>query len=301
MSSVPDYLKVALWVSGLGGIVALICLGYVVWSNGNSRNLALGAGALLGSVILMAVQLLFELRSPPTETDTLSIEYTIDQAVPQIRQWSYRHGGWRVSLELGAGKALGQTNPELFKNDPEKVTKDMTLFSVIGFFFWEQRDWQLRRAVFRGKTSGTFTYTQPSSPPDECTTLTRQAVLESLRAAGNSFASVSGQDHLPDWHVCFPPQSTLVISANSIAVTNPFCELSLNLHSPGGGSFSKPGTQEGPQLPDGRPQFETRVMNIETAITYSALRAQHMELPKYQKWATGTVDGLRKWFEDDEQ
>jgi hypothetical protein len=77
MSSVPDYLKVALWVSGLGGIVALICLGYVVWSNGNSRNLALGAGALLGSVILMAVQLLFELRSPPTETDTLSTEYTM--------------------------------------------------------------------------------------------------------------------------------------------------------------------------------------------------------------------------------
>jgi hypothetical protein len=137
MSSVPDYLKVALWVTGLGGIVALICLGYVVWSNGNSRNLALGAGALLGSVILMAVQLLFELRSPPTETDNLSTEYTIDQAVPQIRQWSYRHSGWRIGLEDGAGKALGQTNPELFKNDPEKVTKDMTLFSVIGFFFWE--------------------------------------------------------------------------------------------------------------------------------------------------------------------
>jgi hypothetical protein len=74
---------------------------------------------------------------PPTETDTLSTEYTIDQAVAQIRQWSYRHGGWRIGLEDGAGKALGQTNPELFKNDPEKVTKDMTLFSVIGFFFWE--------------------------------------------------------------------------------------------------------------------------------------------------------------------
>jgi hypothetical protein len=41
-----DWLKIALGVGAISGLVALVCLGCVVWANGNSRNLALAGGAL---------------------------------------------------------------------------------------------------------------------------------------------------------------------------------------------------------------------------------------------------------------
>ncbi len=298
-----DWLKIALGVGAISGLVALVCLGCVIWANGNSRNLALAAGALVGAIVLMAIQLAFELRAV-TEQDFFSVEYTIDRAVPYIRQWIYSvHGsGWRLSVEEGAGRALGQSHPELFLiGDREKLTRDMAVFSTLAFFFWEQRDWQLKRTIFKGKTTGTNIQTMLGSRPDECTMISGETVIDMLRTVGNSFASAG--EPLQRRSVCFPPKSTLKILPDSLVLTNPYCEISLSFEPSGGVHFTKPGTGgDVPQLPsDGGAQFESRLTGIRVNIIYSALRAQDVKMTKYQNQTKQMFEGLRDWFESADQ
>jgi hypothetical protein len=298
-----DWLKIALGVGAISGLVALVCLGCVVWANGNSRNLALAGGALVGAIVLMAIQLAFELRAA-TEQDFFSVEYTIDRAVPYIRQWIYGiHGsGWRLGVEEGAGRALGQSHPELFiTGDRDKLTRDMVVFSTLAFFFWEQRDWQLKRTIFKGKTTGTNIQTMLGSRPDECTMISGDMVIDMLRRAGNSFASAS--EPLQRRSVCFPPKSTLKILPDSLVLTNPYCEISFSFEPSGGVHFTKPRTGgDVPQLPsDGGAQLESRLTGIRVTITYSALRAQDVKMTKYQDWTKQMLEGLRDWFEAADQ
>lgn len=295
-----DYIKIALLVSIISGLISGICLGYVAWENGNSRNLALGAGTLAGAALLMGVQLLFELRRPAVTKDVFSVEYTIDRAVPSIRQWAYsRSSSWRADAEINAGKYLGKNYPNLFNKNREKLTNDMAIFSIVAFLFWNQQDWQLKRAIYKGKTVGNLTTTAFGSKSEECTPITQDLVIKKLHAAGNSFAS-SGQ-YLPNWHLCLPPNSTMVISSDGLILENPFCKISFTLQSAGWVSNIKPETQYSPLLPNGDSRYETRVINIKANVTYFALRAQNVEMPKYQSWATRTLDGLRNWFEDTDQ
>jgi hypothetical protein len=58
-----DWLKLAVGVGAITGVLALVCLFSLVWVNGGSRNLALASGALVGSIVLMVIQFVFELRS----------------------------------------------------------------------------------------------------------------------------------------------------------------------------------------------------------------------------------------------
>ena len=83
-----DSLRVAVWVGMAAAAVASVCLIYLLSQNSGSRNIALATGALLGAVVLLAVQLRFELRSEPS-TDFITAEYTIDRSKPEIRQWNY--------------------------------------------------------------------------------------------------------------------------------------------------------------------------------------------------------------------
>ena len=100
-----DWLKLAIGIGFVSGMTALICLMYVVWVNGGSRNLALAAGALGGAIALMIVQLVFELRSPAGEKEVISVEYIIDCAIPNIRQWSYQPRGEHLA---GDGRRQGR-------------------------------------------------------------------------------------------------------------------------------------------------------------------------------------------------
>lgn len=297
-----DWLKLAVGIGAISGVIALVCVACLVWTNLSSRNLALASGALVGAIVLMVTQLAFELRQS-TEKDFLSVEYTIDREVPNIRQWIYSPtaSGWRIGVEDGGGRSLGQRHPELFiSGDREKLTRDMTLFSVLGFFFWEEPDWQLKRTTFRGKTSIT-TITAPGSQPSECTMISRDFVIDRLRAAGNSFASAG--EHLRAVSLCLPPKSTLNIAPDSLVLTNPYCEISFSLKSSGSVHFWIPGTGgDAPQLPsDGGAQYESRTIGVRVTVTYFALRAQHPEMPKYRDWTKQTREGLRTWFEAADQ
>jgi hypothetical protein len=81
-------------------------------------------------------------------------------------------------------------------------------------------------------------------------------------------------------------------------LTNPFSKISFVAEPSGGIYFGKPGASadEQPLLPSGEPTFETRTTRIRVMVRYSALRAQHNDMPKYKEWSKRLVSGAESWF-----
>jgi hypothetical protein len=123
----------------------------------------------------------------------MAAEYTVDLSKPQIRQWAYPDSGagWRISTEIGASDALASRNLEAFKGDLGKLMIDMTIRSVLAYFFAEQFDWQLKQTRVQGVTTGTQILTEPLSKPDECATFTSGQIADKLFKVGNWFDQTS--------------------------------------------------------------------------------------------------------------
>jgi hypothetical protein len=221
ISADMDRLSIVLFVGLVALVVGLGCLVAVAWANAGSRNLALAIAALFASVVLLIVQIPFELRSK-SETAMFGAEYTIDRAKPQIRQWSYAdHGaGWRITGEIGASDALAKSNPGVFNGDGQKLTQDMTIRSLVIYLFAEQFDWQLRQVEVRGPSSGTWTSVTPLSKPEECGTVTRAQVEAMLAKAGNLF--VGGP--LIREQICLPPGSSWTYRTHPCRSAHLLCE-----------------------------------------------------------------------------
>jgi hypothetical protein len=328
-----DSLRIALW-AGAGTAVALasVALGYVVSQNLRSRNIVLATGALAGAVIFLGVQLLFgvatvagagalaaaiivlciqlffELHAEKS-TDFITAEYTIDRAKPEIRQWKYDNGQ-RLIRDLDGSRAFAAVHPGQFDGDREKLTQDMVIFSLLAYLGVEQFDWQMKRTQFVGQSTGTITLTAPGSKPDECTLVTKDQLRTMLLNVGNSFAD--GNMFFGQQFLSLPPRSTLQVTAAGVTLTNPFCELSFALEPSGGVRYGRLATDEKPlttaaavddwikrsqpSLPNGEPVFESRTTGIRVTVRYSAIRAQHRDMSKYQDWSKRLVSGAQNWF-----
>jgi hypothetical protein len=292
-----DGLSITLFI-GVGAlIIGVVCLIVVAWPNFGSRNLALATATLFAAVVLLLVQIPFELRSK-SNIELFSSEFTIDHLKPQIRQWSYPQSvaGWRVGLEIGASDALAKTNPDAFKGDGQKLTQDMTVRSLATYLFAEQFDWQVREMRVRGPSIGTMTSVEPLSKPAECSKVTSTQIDSMLAKAGNAFAS-SGT--FLRQQICLPPGSSLDVQGSTLLISTPFVRISFLVEPAGGAMFVKLGTgaQEAPILPDGSPQFETRAHLVRATTEYSWIRAQHRDIDRYQRWAERVVTGAKRWFE----
>jgi hypothetical protein len=277
-------------------IASAILLGYFAWQSAGSRNLGLATATLVGAAWLFGVQLAFELR--PAETiDLMTAEFTIDRAKPEIRQWNYSvEQSSRRRHEMDASRKFADAHAGQFDGDGTKLAKDLAAFSLLAYLGVEQFDWQLKRTQFVGQVSGTLTLTGPGSRPDECTPITKNQLRTMLREAGNLFAE--GGAALREQYLCLPPRSSFQITADEVTFANPFCEISFTLEPSGGASYVKPGTHglEAPQLANGKPQFETRAVNVRAVVRYAAVRAQHRDMPKYQEWSKQLIAGARRWF-----
>ena len=138
-----DVVKIALIVSIVALVVGLVTAIVVAVENAGSRNLALAVGALGAAMILFLIQLPFELQRSISR-DRISTELTIDRAKPSIRQWIYSvNAGWRINAETGASAWLATNNPAAFDQDRDRVTSDLTLFSLVSFLAYNEFDWQL--------------------------------------------------------------------------------------------------------------------------------------------------------------
>lgn len=296
----PDPLKIALWVGLTTIVIGLLCLGTLAWANAGSRNLALATSTLVAALLLFVTQLPFELRSK-SNTDFFSAEFTVDRVTPEIRQWSYppvspQNSAWRLSQETSASSFLAQHEPARFGRDRARLTLDMVLYSLVSHLGAEQFDWQQKRTVLQGPTAGAHITTQRVSKPEECTAISSQEIQRKLAAAGNAFAQaplmvMAGQ-------LCLPPESSLLITNAKIEISTPFCVVSFTLEPSEGVHYTKPGSGGAvPALENGKPQFETRVTGIRAVVEFSAIRAQHQSMKKYEEWSDRLVQSTRVWFE----
>jgi len=293
-----DPIKIAAVVGLIAAVALAFCIGYIVTQNLSSRNLALAVGAMAGSVLLLVVQLAFELRPDRLRPRLISAEYTIDRSKPQIRQADYTAtSGWRLSLDIGASDGLAGSHPDYFQGDRSKLTLDMVMFSLIAYLGTEQFDWQMVRRQWTGSSVGSVIRWQPSSRPGQCTTITHDEIRSLLKNSGNAFADA--RISVGPQQICLPPGSKMEITPTTLKLTSPFCRMLFVLLPADTTVFYRPGSggRDQPLLKNGESVYETRVTGIEVEVRFSAWRAQHPEMPRYKDWAEEVGERAQEWFQ----
>lgn len=276
-------MKIAIWVGGISAAVALACFACVVWSNGSSRNLVLSAGALAGTVMLTLVQLPFELTQKTTE-ESFAIKILLDRSLPTI--WILNKGSSggsvRINAKDGPGAFIGKTNPQLFGMNWEKLARELTILSILGYIFSEKFDWQMKKATWVDERGTLESLIISTSRPDECTLISRDKIVDELIRSGNPFAGAA-KKFLDDRQICLPPNSQVEISNGTLNLTNPFCQISFTFDLQA-------------SVMNTSPEREEKILGIRGKITYFSLRAQHVEMPKYELWTKDIVNGLKSWY-----
>lgn len=132
------------------GIVAvvtgIILLAIFAYMNTESRNISFAVAALAGAIVMLFLNLLIDLQGSQAET-MIPTEYTIDARTRRIRQWIYPPSlGDRWITETKASAEAFQINPEMFKRENgEKLTQNMIIFSILSYFIFEQHDWKTKK------------------------------------------------------------------------------------------------------------------------------------------------------------
>src|SRR5262249_32017031 len=187
----------------------------------------------------------------------ISTEYTIDRATPQIRTWDYKLPGMaaRFGAEAAASEWLAKISPQLFDDtkEQEKLTVDMTVFSLLAYFGNEMRDWQTDYRTYRGSI-GILMTGQALSTDDECGKITEADLQRLLQQAGSVF---NGATVLFGPYICFPPRTTVAMTQNSLVLENPFCRIEFAVALSGSLSNIEPGTGgQVPQAPQGGARYQ---------------------------------------------
>jgi hypothetical protein len=132
-----DYLKLSFYIGIVALVVAIVCLLLVAFANSGSRNIPLALGTVFGALLLLSIQIIFELRSTETKT-VFATEFTTDNQEHKIAAYRYKPGGpmMRSMNELDANKYLRDTNIQAF-SDNEKLWKDASLFSLVAYLWTE--------------------------------------------------------------------------------------------------------------------------------------------------------------------
>jgi hypothetical protein len=289
-----DILRIALIFGVAAMAITVICLGYFTWQNAGSRNLGLAYATLFAAMILFVVQLSFELRAEEN-AEFITAEFTINREKPEIRTWSYQHTSHlRLDQDIDASRKFAAAHPGQLDGDREKLTKDMVVFSLLAYLGVEHPDWQMKRTKFIGQISGTVTLASLGSKPAECKRYTKDELRTILEKTGNTFAD--GDLFFGSQVLCLPPRSSLRVSTDGLILSNPFCKISFVLEGAGNVWYMVPGVDDPPLLANGEPKFETRLVGIRVTTRYSAIRAQHRDMPKYKDWAERVVKGAENWF-----
>lgn len=276
--------------------LALVLAISLAWANSASRNIALAVGTLSAAILLLFVQLYFEMQ--PSETKiAFASDYTIDHGKLGIRHWDYTHASnsWRMVDEVAASDWLVKDNPKAFDIDSSRLVSDLTLVSLLSYLGHEQYDWQVDKFT-APTTMGTLTFWNRVSTPAQCTQLPSTEIGEKLKAAGNLFHGTP--IGIAGGGLCLPPSTILTISGDTLEIANSFCRIFFVVRTLGGISYMKPGSGgDVPTLSDGRAQYESRATQIIANVEYSGFRAQHRLASKYRDWAARVTEGARNWFE----
>lgn len=291
-----DPIKFVLWAGAVGLTITLVCAFWIVTANAGSRNLALGVGALIGACVILLVQLYFELQGSVTSEDFV-VEVTTDYQTNTVRTRQRGPPYRNVYVESDASKLLASKTPPPTKDDAPIITRDLAMASIVSFLIEEQPDWQLDSMVYK-TASGVISTWRGLSSADECAGFTGDQLRAKLATAGNMFAGAA-QLHVNS-KLCLPPNSTFVVTVNSVVLTTRVCQISVNLTEPfvemSTSDPAHPNTAAAPLLANGEPRYANVVMAGRVTVEYFGLRAQARNLAKYQRWAKRVVDGLKVRF-----
>jgi len=292
-----DILQLAFVAAAFAAVLLLISVGYIALQNKASQTLVLATAAVLGTLVVYTVNLLFELRGTKT-ADHITVEVTIDRLKQRIGQWDPGSNYMRMATEQFASEWLAANHPDEFTSDGDKLTKDLILFALINFLVEREHDWQISKVSFKGRGLQTW---QGLSKPDECTEISEQELKTLLSKAGNIFANgpVRGFRKL-----CLPPNSHLDVTSDSLVMRSPICQLTFHVDDPSMIDNTEPKkVGEGPrvlsvpELPKGGPRFTTRLQGLSVESKFFATRAHHPEKTKYQEWLSRVTNDAHTWFE----
>jgi hypothetical protein len=287
-----DLLRIALIVGVVAVIVAVGCFTYVGIAYSGSRYILAAVGTLVGAAILLAVPLWVELRGSKTFA-AIRTEFTTDRAIRKIEQRKYPVLS-RAINEMDANKFLLTNKPAAFAGDGEKLWRDMSLFSLVLYLWSEQHDWQTEWTSVKG-----YARFRSLSTPKQCTKISFQNIQKRLEKIGN-FLSGYTPVSLPLKCICLPPQSSIDLSPSSVRIKTLLNQIIFVIEpQPYDTWYVNPARPSDPTplLEDGHPRFATRRGIIHATIKSNWLRAPDRDMPKYQTWANGVVDGARKWFD----
>jgi hypothetical protein len=309
------------WVVGLNlfaaGILVATAL-VIAYHNLGSRNIALGAAALIAAVIGFGLQLWFDLRTSSRD-DQVSFAYTIDFLDEQIRQWDYtkildsngsRDGldltrtlvSSRIGVEIEAGRWLFSQHRNAVEQDPDRVASDFAVFSLVEFFAHAGGDWQWQ---FRRYNSPTMSFSRivPTSKREECSVISGRDLRQQLSSAKNLFSGAPDDVFLRDF--CLPAGTTIQIGTRQVLLRNRMFHVAFTLEDTGvrgadhmqpSGAGSPPRDFQPPRLDNGRFRYDTRIQSFVIQTTFSRFRAYAMDKPKYEAWAVRLTEMVKAWF-----
>ncbi len=291
------FTMVLILVLGGASALVLICGFLVISQNAGSRNLVLAFSTLTGALVLLAINLWFELRPTGPEYTQISMSYTLDRAAPAIRQWKMPRG-IRAAGETGASNSLADSAPQVLKSmgNLPSLAIDLTMFSLLYMIGTQELDWQLRKVIYQNENIKMGT-AQGLSHPSQCTKFSAESIRAILSKSGNKFA---GAPLSPISNICLPPETTMEVTDGALVLQNPYCRISFHPLWVGG-SGVHPNHPSGPQdlnplLPDKQPQYFTMYVNLDIETRFLALRAQSTNMAKYHAWANRIASDAADWW-----
>jgi|GEM_PF-4763554 len=210
-------------------VFGVILLAIFAYMNTGSRNISFAVAALAGAIVMLFLNLLFDLQGkrkplyPPT----------IDVRMRRIRQWIYPLSlGDRYTTETKASTEAFQINPEMFTRDNgEKLAHNMIIFSILSYLIFERHDGQTKKDVV-AYSNRTVTQMEFTSKPDSCTIVTYDELRKSLLDSGNIFSTFKW--YSPFNSVCLPPGTSISVTLSSVTVSNAFCKIVFDVERSGG-------------------------------------------------------------------
>lgn len=295
---------------GLVGLsIALLAATAFAWSNTASKTIALATAALWSAALFLILQLCLELRASE-ESDFVSVEFTVDQAKPSV--WGSLEpllqgfAMMRQHYEQGASEWLAQKSPKVYSEDRERLTRHFALAEILLFFSWQESDWRVATTPVVGSRFTTATVL-PVLKNGNCTEVGRADFAAALKNAGNILASYDVTENpaktdkallFLDRPVCFPPDTKMILTDSSLTLSNPFGSLQFVIvPTPVPVSLNPERNEPFPTLPNGQPQFETRLFGIRIVNRQNALYSQHRDAAKQAAWRKRVISGLHTWFE----
>ena len=279
--------------------LSLIILGFIFWNtvyqNSDSKNLIFAFSAVVGAICMFYLNMVFELKDT-TEQHVIRTQVSIFHEKPEVAQYFYPpSSGGRIHIDIKASEWLASRDKDIFSSTPEKVMKDLILYSLTGFFVSEEMDW--KRTAKRFVHSHHYSFRTNPEAKGLDSFISKEQIYKNMKSSGNLYGQVELKTISKG--IFMPPETKLEVKADGLLISNPFCNLFFQIEESGSVSYMKPGSRvaQVESLPDGRNKHETRYYNINVDIKFKGNRAKNKNMPNYKDWTQRLVGNLRNWFE----